>query len=692
MRLERKGGGPVNPSEIVELSRTLQGEHSGRENHYDELEAAYAGRLTDRQRYGFFQTLRNKVLPNRVRKDKRYDSIVVNYCRNVVEAKRALIGGEFSIRVPRPPSADPVDPDVMKTLEKLERVLLGWWQESNVGRRMLEVGYYNALLGTAIGVVWPNVEKERPTFQVRSPRGFYPLPKDADGYELGACIFYAQYYGKQAEKMFKIPFTDDTVKIWQYMDESQIRTVDAYGRDVKPIITHEWGFVPVVCIPNIGIPGSPFGESDLENIIEIQKEINYRITLKNELVEHMLQQPIVIDNPDSFPDDAPMGPNDVITTTGGKAYRLAPVQIPWDYFKDIDTMVGFLRESSDTPASLSSDPSAFSGTVTGRGFTALTSPVQGRVDIRVLNTIFPAVERMNWMGLKMAEKWPGEHTVHGYMKKSSAYANPIPYAETYDIKEFGGWYENTVYRQNGSFYDNESSFIQLLQGVQNELISPETAMLYIPGVDDVPAEIARIDAAREKRVQAAVAAQQVAQSPTTAVASMAEQGRTNYGLQQGYMGKTPPMQAPGGLPLPKPGTPPAVDVVSQLVDLIREVQNVKGSVYLVGGAVMGDVSKGVELAITDPLDKQTILNHVKQAEPIVHGKIKFIVIPDVPQEPYIIIFENGQAGSGYDVQGGQGMAQTPPQGTPQLPTGGPLIPQGPASQGPQGQIPAGPIG
>ena len=60
------------------------------------------------------------------------------------------------------------------------RVLLGFWQASNIGRRMNQIGYWNPTLGTSVGVAWPNMDEYRPELQIRSPYGFYPVLADVE--------------------------------------------------------------------------------------------------------------------------------------------------------------------------------------------------------------------------------------------------------------------------------------------------------------------------------------------------------------------------------------------------------------------------------------------------------------------------------------------------------------------------------
>jgi hypothetical protein len=74
--------------------------------------------------------------------------------------------------------------------------------------------------------------------------------------------------------------------------------------------------------------------------------------------------------------------------------------------------------------------------------------------------------------------------------------------------------------------------------------------------------------------------------------------------------------------MPEPGAITA-DEVTQL---IKSVKKLKGSVYLMGQiAQYGQTASTVEIGITDKLDKQTILNAIRNTP--LFGKVEFLVIP-----------------------------------------------------------------
>jgi hypothetical protein len=71
-----------------------------------------------------------------------------------------------------------------------------------------------------------------------------------------------------------VPMT--TVK--EYWDDSEYLLSFGSGSGGKAVhyIKHDWGFVPLMWIPNIHLPGEPKGTSDIENELDPQQEYNER--------------------------------------------------------------------------------------------------------------------------------------------------------------------------------------------------------------------------------------------------------------------------------------------------------------------------------------------------------------------------------------------------------------------------------
>ena len=191
-----------------------------------------------------------------------------------------------------------------------------------------------------------------------------------------------------------------------------------------------------------------------------------------------------------------------------------------------------------------------------------------------------------------------------------------------------------------------------------------------------------------------------------------EKGRTNEtaeGLFGGVQGQLPSMPqnggagmggGAGGMPVPgMPGNPPMqpgaanaplslvppeapaagggelpsgeVTPVETLIEELRAVKKIKGNVYLLGEpVVVGTITaeSKVEIAITNPLDKQTFIN----ALPQYGGRLNFITVEGMPSEPHIHLFDDGKPSTddrvmGEDSFGGEEPPPSPEGGMPEMP-------------------------
>jgi hypothetical protein len=671
----------VKATEIVALKDELKGLYGSLDSSYDEMEKAYGGGLlADRQRYGAFPTDASDSQPDHIKTERDVPEVVIPICRPIVHATRSFIGQLPNLRVP------PIDstPEMLKLTEDLEQTGLGLWRFWNMRQRMLDIGFYDGLLGTAVGVIWPDIEKELPVLHIYSPRGFYPVMKGDNPLDLAYCMFVATYSGRQVAKMFNKPklAAEKDVEVIQFIDDKNIVSL-ANGIQVDNI-THGLGFCPVVSIPNDGIPGSPFGESTIAQIVKMQKERNYLYSLALSMAEEQFSQPIVLPDGSNWPEGIPMGPRDVIETPAGSqpAYRLPAPTIPFDIFRLADDLNKQIAAVSDIPQSMTQgDASPYQS---GNSFTAQLGPTQAKLGVRVFANVFPAIEKLMWMSFKMMEiMWPNsDHTLYGTKDKAT-------FTKHFKVEDFGGWYEFEVEIDPTQYFDEQTRWVMTLQAVQNQMLSKETGMQYLPMVKNIPVEKERIQREVQENIQQTLAAQQSAQSIATQNAPMNEPGKTGYGLEQGFVGEVPPAPVPGGIevgstPSEAPGGPamaesgPQTDqsgasidpLVSQAADLLRSVQKIKGQVYIVGNYLdpsyreqnSGEgASPKIEIALTDPLDKRTILNHIEKTVPEMYGQVKFLTIQGIPTEAYI---DCSPGTTGYDVKGAE---PTPEEGL--APTG-----------------------
>lgn len=600
----------MKSSDLLSLANELESEATARTDHYDELEAAYGGYYPDRKKDGFWKKVAGKLFPSYDRSDEERITIVINLIRPIVEAKRSFIGQIPSVRVPPPDSSD--EAQILSDLA--EKAILGFWQFSDIGKRMSDMGFYCSLYGTAVGMVWPDIKEKKPRLLIRSPRDFYPMPKDDDGREMRYVIFKETYDGREADAMWPghgyAP--RDEVKVVRYIDEVRMQVIDEDSVELTNI-EHNLGFCPVKTIANIGVPGSPFGDSDVENAIELQKAVNRRYALMENVAERTAYPLTVIRGGQDVPDVLPTGPDAYIEVgPQGGIEQVFPPQMGESFWMATQQLEQKINVVTDTPSLLTAD---YQGAVgSGKGVNATLSPNAARMEIRQ-NAIYPSIQQLNKFAILMWHKFPKfnrQQQVFGKQRGGSFEIDFKPEELKWDGEV---WTKNEVYLDSAAYIDRQANFIATIQAVQNRLMSRRRAMELSPYVDDVTEEEKRIKAETEADLAAAQA--QTMMQQATPTPEMGEPTRTAYGLERGYMGETVPAPPAGmeNTPMPEEEEPTGEFDINELVELIGEVKNLKGRVWIVGGALQGDISLGIELFVENGLDKQTIINHVGKVLP-----------------------------------------------------------------------------
>lgn len=670
----------MRAEEIVATCRERQADAADRETVYDALEKAYGGGLLeDRQRTGAFPLSPEDTIPEHIADEGGADQeLVVNRVRSMVENTRAYIGQLPTLYAPPKSGSE----DDMRIAERFERACYGLWDLWVMPRRMSDMGLHCSLHGTSIGIVWPDVKRKLPRFRIRTPRGCYPTVLDPDGYELADVIFYTKEPGPKAAKMLNRPGlkSEQEVEIIQWLDDKDFTTV--VNNERVDNIRHKLGFCPALTIPNIGIPGSPFGESTVVLAVALQKYLNYLTALFFASAQEQFSQPIVLPNGAQWPEGLPHGPRDVIElpaeAVGQQAYRLPPPQLPFDVFKIRETLTEELSMVTDIPqAMLGGSQSPY---ISGRSVTAQLGPVQALMNVR-METIFPAIRKVMWMAFKMMEvMWPNtEHTLYG-MQDVWGRKERAQFIETFKVEEFGGRYDCLVTMPSGVYFDEQAIHMEMLQDMQNQTLSKETYMQLSPFIKPgmLDREKERIKREVEENVQQNLAAEQMAQSLATQNAPFNEPGKTAFSIESGYVGEVPPAPVPGGIevgsgtaqPVPESSQGGIDPRVAQAADLLRSIppERISGRVFIVGDYLnqeyldqtsgVGSAPK-IGIALTDLNDKVKILQDLKKGPvPELVGNIQWAGrVTDVPDEPYL---EVTPGSDGYDIQGAE--VATPPEG------------------------------
>jgi len=186
---------------------------------------------------------------------------------------------------------------------------------------------------------------------------------------------------------------------------------------------------------------------------------------------------------------------------------------------------------------------------------------------------------------------------------------------------------------------------QQLQSMQQQLPSQEST-----NPDEIPAQKEQLEKGRTNETAEGLFSGGVqGQLPPVPQVGNAGMGGGTGGMPLQVLPGGAGVQ-PGEAGSPMPVVPPEasqpmtstenVVPLEVLLEELRSVGKVKGSVYLVGEAVaIGSINAEsmVELAITEPLDKQTFINALPQYK----GRLNFIPTDTMPSEPHVHVFDDG---------------------------------------------------
>ena len=652
----------VDALEIVSITRDLEKRDSLRNRSYDEVLRHYGGTTyEDRKHSGTCGSIRKGLSQffslNATRHEDEDVEVrnPINLTRPTVLAKVAFMGLPPSIRVPEPSSLEPEA--ASDFADNLEKCILGHWAFSNMPRRCYDMAWYQGAFGGAVMGVWPDMRHKRPRIFTRSPQDFFPVTYDEDGMELQLCIFVERRMdGRSAAARFDRPklVDKDEVEVIQYIDGNQMSIV--VDGSMAESVKNPLGVVPVVCIGNIGIPGTPFGDTDVGAAMSIENEINYRVALADEQAGKTLNPTVAaIGDSVDMPDDFELGQGGRIKITGtGRVDLLAPGDIPHTYWDGIQLLQNWYDQVSDNPAQLRGE--GFGSILTGKGFNASLGPTAARLQIR-RNLVDPPISQVNRYLLTMWDKFPKFNRklkLTGTIDKEFFQVEFSP--DDFKLEGPDGkkhlYTENEVFLSSNAFVDRQGEVVELLQLYQNEAISWDTLMEYNPYVHNKARERVRIQKDREWKASGMAIAAQAAQSPATANPDLGAQERTAYGLERGFMGEMP---TPPGAEAQMPGAAPAAqgpemegeapEVIDVIVEALAEIPRLKGQVW-VGGDVLlnpesvtADGDWTVTIWLEDPVDKATISNYLRKNLPELYGRVEYRAGEPSGEEPAIPVGE-----------------------------------------------------
>ena len=315
----------MDATQCLNICTKLEKDGQDRQEALRRCERAYAGEYEERKRRGTWRKLfgRSQMFPLYYEDEKAQRlRIVVNLLRPMAEAKRGLIGKTPDVRVP----VYGIDASTQMLADENEMRIRAMWGWSRIGRMYGDMGWFLPIHGDCVGYVDHDITNNRPYQGVRSSRNFYATPADLSNIEIGECCFVNEFNGRHAAFMFDRPDFEDvtTVKVYEYWDKDYhcyITNRDESRFLIKNENTH--GHVPIVMFPNIAVPGSLFGDSDIEAGIELVKEFNRRYSIETEAIIRTLFAPWIVKNPLKVPKEISLDPYSIIPVGEGGDVRPA---------------------------------------------------------------------------------------------------------------------------------------------------------------------------------------------------------------------------------------------------------------------------------------------------------------------------------------------------------------------------------
>ena len=594
----------LDPQGVINLYHQLEGRDSALQSTYTQI-LNDLGLDVSNPSYTFYQ-----IAQERTRQwwedetDDRSMTVVINLLHQIIEEQRTYLGTMRSVRCPLPLGLFPDEDQAQAYADKLERAVLHLWREWHMARQYSIMGWHATILGQAIGTLSWSDERTIPLFRVRSPRGFYAIPSVDDETRLAQAIFAVEVTGdilaREYPQQCGTLGPSDTVKVVDYYSPTQ-RTRVAEGIDT-PLIDADntIGRTPVYIFPGILVDGI-YGASAVPLAIPIHRELQRLYSIEAELLADAVNAPTVINQPESVPEGWYWGKKAVIEV--GPQGKVGKPQLDVVDHGLLDRRIQDMRRSLDEVMDFASIARGdFAGSiVTGRGVNSLLSPNAQRMQIR-MDTMNEVMGNAMEDALLLWQQKGKPTTAYGEIRGSKF---SLPIDPRKDINP--SWCKVQVYVDSANYIDRQAATVNNLQKLrgQPQAMSLRRFLEVDPECEDVEAEIAQINKERNELMQQQMQAMQMAQAQQQPM-----QEQTNYAAQRGgaIPGEAPPTAGPQAPPTTE--TPPTGgnDVLDALKAHFASIKKLHGAVYLCGLSAQGDLSAGLEIYLTDPTDKQTIIN------------------------------------------------------------------------------------
>jgi len=659
----------TEPEAVKTAKKWLQktaSEDASRDAEYEKLAAAYDGFLFDLEQGDM--TKRDSIISRTLKDDGSTDDggdnfyeIPANMVRPLTEDWKSVIGVLPTVYVPPTQSGDPAS---SMNANKRERILEAIDFDSAMSIHFMEGAHYQTLYGCQIHQCVPDPDMKRVRKRVLSPYRAHART-GLDGINLHYLAFdwdedtdllVEEYPGLKAMLKKEDGEWPETMKVTEWNDKNhRLFLVDGKYVEDLPLVTHNWGFVPAVVIPNIIGTGSLWSRSDAQQAVYMTQIFSEVISMQHDALFQQVHDQVMVfaDKPVT---QFGVGPHQFTQFEREAKVNMlhAGVALP-DVSASLAVLERLIRLQGGWPEVMSSQLD--SSVISGKAFNAAQGPVQARAALKHI-IMAEYMQRNNSFALMLYDKlFPNEEIeilrVTGGVSTNifpKAGRNGSEYITFTPSRDINGRYDNLLtFSPTGT--DRYRQAIEWLQYAEAEVISLNFIRENTPGIDPqaMEAEVAR--EFMEKAERSIRANSMAMQAQMQAMGQGSATGASTAGAPTGAPAgaeaapaEATPTQAPMTLTqTPAPQTPQASPelpgakagrvTIREATQIFKAVRNVRGEVYLAGAIVSTGWTDGpIEVYVENPQDKGTLIRGTPYGA---GGKLLFHTFP-LPDDEKVV--------------------------------------------------------
>ena len=456
--------------------------------------------------------------------------LVVNPLKGIVDDYVAVIGQVPDTKVPPPGPSE----DEQNFADDMERYHYGVQHASYMTMQMKALGWWNSVMGTTAGIVWPDFKRGHPVYRFAAPYLSYFVPSADEPFMLDRAIIAERVPLLALERQYRnsaqrsaissvidsmragsptanqpqvgnrpgASTFDGTIERLKCFDKNEVRTI--IGGKTISLATHSMDFCPVVSIPNILIPGqTQRAHGDIEQAVGLAQHMSFIAQAYEEYVlQEMYASLVVIGLMEGkAPQDIdPTDPHEIIPVMIGGDVKRVPTSTTGSTIagQEMARSLQMIEHNTGSPQ-IRTEGQTRSGWTTGRGVDRMQGPYFSRATYRT-DIIGFYLEKMNEMSVRMADRlWPKDHTFTLFGTKGRTGS---PYTITMSVDQLQGYEWNQVRYSTAMGMDPMQRMVYVKQALdpKNPLADTRWGMEFL-GIHDRPEEmLQRIATERDERI------------------------------------------------------------------------------------------------------------------------------------------------------------------------------------------------